>query len=384
MIANQRFSTLLDAFLRDELKPSEVAEFLSLMDEKVLKQRLQTALEEKKYPGLSGVVNLEEKFAEMMGRAKTMEHKETKVVKMFRWKKIVAAASVIALLISSYFIFFNPAKKEKIIAETKGAQRHDADPGTYKAKLTLSDGSSIILDNAAIGELTRQGGTTVINKDGRLVYTNTSNTKEELYNTLSTAKGETYTTTLSDGTKVWLNSASTIKFPVAFNGPGRKVEITGEAYFDVAHNAAKPFTVLANGTEVHDIGTEFNINAYSDEATIKVTLVEGLAKVNLTMLVPGQQAQVNGTAVNVIKNANVAEAIAWKTGFFSFSNADVQTVMRQLSRWYDVEISYEGSITKETFSGKIDRNLSLKNLLDGLTAARIHFRIDGKQLTITP
>ncbi len=196
--------------------------------------------------------------------------------------------------------------------------------------------------------------------------------------------------TLNDGSKVWLNAGSSITYPVAFVGDERKVTITGEAYFEVAKNAGMPFRVKINeSTEIEVLGTHFNVNAYADEASINTTLVEGSVRVTankkVQLLSPGQQAQVNANAINLIKDADVAQVLAWKDGLFSFKDADLPTVMRQLARWYDVEVQYEGAIPEKEFNGKIGKTLTLNQVLRVLTKTHVNYRIEnGNKITIIP
>lgn len=311
----------------------------------------------------------------------------------FFWKW-AAAAILIIVSITGYFTLFNDNRKNDLVHNKEQEKNTipDIAPGQNKAVLILADGSKIVLDSASIGKLPQQGNTVVLNKDGQLVYNGKANSnKEVIYNTLATAKGETYSLTLTDGTKVWLNSASSIRFPVIFIGRERKVEIKGEAYFEVAKNANMPFIVKSGDAEVQVLGTHFNVNAYDDESFIKITLQEGAIKVFASstrtsqLLSTGEQAQVNKKGeIGLIKNADVDAAVAWKNGFFDFNNADLTTVMRQLVRWYDVEVVYEGSVAKREFGGKLGRDLQLSQVLKILEKSEVHFRIEGKKLIVMP
>jgi len=191
--------------------------------------------------------------------------------------------------------------------------------------------------------------------------------------------------TLSDGTKVWLDAGSSIRFPVAFVGNERKVEITGQVWFDVVHNNKMPFKVVAKGIEITDLGTQFNVNAYDDESETKITLLQGEVKVQNTLMKPGEQARISGnSSLRLVRDVDLEEVTAWKDGYFKFNKADVQTVVRQLSRWYDVDVTYTGAIPKGTFTGKIGRNLTLQEVLDGLAFTNDKFRIEGHKLIVLP
>ena len=237
------------------------------------------------------------------------------------------------------------------------------------------------------GQVAKQGGAQIEKlTNGQLVYTPLINKSDKVvFNTLATPRGGQFKLSLPDGSEVWLNAVSSIRYPTAFIGNERKVEITGEAYFEIAHDAAKPFKVIVNGTEVKVLGTHFNINAYNDEATVKTTLLEGIVSLSnaasaVVTLKPGQQAQIgNSRDIKVINNVDIDQEVAWKNGYFSFYKADLQTVMRQIGRWYDLEILYEGKIPERQFGGKIDRNSNATEVLKILEESKVHFRIeDGK------
>lgn len=320
----------------------------------------------------------------------------------WKFRYMMAAAAIIIMVVAGYLLIpggrNKNSHKEPVIVQ----QQNDLPPGKYRARLTLADGSTIVLDSVNTDSLTRQGMATVANKNGKLEY-NTAGTNGKhiasAMNTLTTAKAETYQLMLSDGGKVWLNAQSSIRYPVAFSGDVRKVEVTGEAYFEVApslkvlpngQKVKRPFIVSANGMEVEVLGTHFNINNYSDEAAIKTTLLEGKVKVTkgsaLTVLLPGQQAQLNKQTGQIKKkeNVDVDEAVAWRFGYFQFSDANLQTVLRQLVRWYDVDISYEGKVPEMSFMGKIPRNSNLSNVLKILETNDVHFRIEGKRIIVSP
>ncbi len=322
---------------------------------------------------------------------------ETKIVtiqpkRKLQWKYLAAASVLICILIGGYF--WNNLEKKKDIAKTTTTNnKNDVQPGTEKAVLTLADGTKITLDNTANGAIAQQGNTVVMKEDGLLAYNvdQAKSQKEILYNTLTTAKGEEYKSlVLADGTKVWLNSVSSIRFPTSFITNERIVEITGELYFEVAKNLSKPFKVRVNGMEVKVLGTHFNVNAYSDEAVIKTTLLEGSVKVvngkSLAILIPGQQAQVSKDGkMNVESSVDMDEVTAWKNGRFQFSGAGIEEVMRQIGRWYDVEIEYEGKPKEQHFRGGISRNVEASKVFKMLeTTEAIKFRIDGKKIIVIP
>jgi transmembrane sensor len=317
---------------------------------------------------------------------------ELKEVRTINWKRISAAAALLAVLAtSSYFFFFNKPKQE--IAQTQQTYKNDIAPGGNKAILTLSNGSKIILDSAHIGKLAKQGNTNIQKLDsGMLAYTTLMEKPTEvLYNTLSTPRGGQYQLTLADGSQVWLNSASSIKYPTAFSGNQRNVEITGEAYFEVTKDKNKPFSVTINDMNVEVLGTHFNVNGFNDESAIKTTLLEGAVKItkgtNAVLLNPGQQGILNAEG-NLTKTNDVDldKVMAWKNGWFEFDQTDLTTIMRQVSRWYDLDISYEGNLKDDKFGGRVNKNVPLSDILKSLEANGngVKFKLDGKKLLVQP
>ena len=314
-----------------------------------------------------------------------------------RWKLTAAAASIVLILsLGSYFIF-SPKTIKKEIAKTnipKPSLKNDIAPGGNRATLTLSDGSTIILDSATNGTISKQGNIKVEKlANGLLAYSQNgkqvTENDEAFYNTITTPRGGQYHVTLSDGSQVWLNAASSIRFPVAFKGTERKVEITGETYFEVAKNPAMPFIVKAASTEIEVLGTHFNVNAYDDEAIIKTTLLEGKVKVSVAnqvskFLKPGQQAAINKEGkIGVLDNADIEEVMAWKNGRFQFSSADLKSILRQISRWYNVDIVYKGNVNLH-FTGQLTRNENVSKVFEKLEmTGEVHFRIDDKKIIVS-
>jgi Fe2+-dicitrate sensor, membrane component len=275
------------------------------------------------------------------------------------------AAAILLILLSAggYFLLI----KHQPVLQYSKTLKEDFGPGSNKAILTLSNGRQIILTNAKTGRLAIQGQT-VIRKtaDGEIVYSPSSRSSSVVMNTMSTPRGGQYHLTLSDGTDVWLNAASSITYPVVFTGNDREVIITGEVYFQVAHNTSKPFLVKSGAQTVKVLGTHFNINAYADEASIKTTLLEGSVEVSAVgtrqTIKPGQQTEFENNSLK-ISVADTNEAIAWKDGYFQFVDADIESVMRQISRWYDVDVTFEGPVTKQRFTGRISRLRNISKVL---------------------
>lgn len=303
------------------------------------------------------------------------------------FKYAVAASVVIFITVCGYLLTSRYSQKEELVAI-------DFNPGGNKAVLTLSDGSKIDLDDAKNGNLAVQGNI-VINKttDGKIYYDTSGVASSEtenktLYNTLTTPKGGQYRIVLPDGTKAWLNSVSSISFPTKFNGNERHVKITGEVYLEVAKDKTKPFFVKTGDQLVEVLGTHFNINSYDDEPDIKTTLLEGAVKVHninnnfIITLRPGQQSSSNKEGSIKIKNVDIEQTIAWKNGLFQINDANIETIMRQASRWYDVEIEYEGKIPEKKFTGKIKRDVKASEFLQMLSYFDVNFRIEGRKIII--
>ncbi len=308
--------------------------------------------------------------------------------------RIAASVAIVALL--SLFAWFQyrtvGERTEQRLVQVKEFEKNDVAPGTNKAILTLDDGSEVVLDNSENGTLSKQGSTTIVKpSNGQLLYeTAQASNAKPMYNTVKTPKGGQYQVVLSDGTKVWLNAASSLRFPLVFVGNERKVEMTGEVYFEVAKNPKKPFKVIADKQEVLVLGTHFNVMAYPNEKFIKTTLLEGSVKItkdNRSMVLePNQQAKVgfdNGV-FRAVNDADIAEELAWKDGYFQFNNTSLETIMRQLERWYDVDVQYIGKIPDEHFTGRLPRNTNLSNVLKILSMSQIQFKIEGKNIIITP
>ncbi|MEI6946439.1 FecR family protein [Paraflavisolibacter sp. H34] len=306
-----------------------------------------------------------------------------------RWWKIAAAAAVVGLLLLGASRWWGPGAEKKITAKHIFRDSQDVAPGGQKAVLTLADGSTIVLDDAQNGDLARQGTTKIIKVGGKLDYNQAGTSpKEVLFNTITTPRGGQYQVELPDGSLVWLNAASSLRFPTAFAGRERRVEITGEAYFEITKNAALPFVLAVGGSEVQVLGTHFNVMAYSEEATLKTTLLEGSVKFvsggHTSLLRPGQQAQrTKAGDVNVVSGVNLEEVMAWKNGLFHFEKADIEAVMRQLARWYDVDVEFKNKKAFDPLYAEIPRTSKLSDVLRALElSGSAHFRIEGKKILV--
>ena len=320
--------------------------------------------------------------------------------------RTVAAACCILLLSTAAFYFLRTGSRSGVaLLHVKPAPaKPDVSPGKDGAILTLSNGQQIVLDSAGNGTLLTQGNVRLLNGHGQLSYQHTGAAEKEeiLYNTITTTPGRQYQLVLADGSKVWLNASSSIRFPMSFSGAARTVEMSGEVYFDVARNPSQPFKVLIvppsggrkDGMEVQVLGTQFNINAYTDEAISRTTLLEGSIKIlsrakgKGELLKPGQQGQIDirteDAPIKVVDGADLQEAVAWKEGLFLMKKADIASIMRQVARWYDMEIVYPEGIPAVRISGDIPRDMNLSKLLEVMALSGVHCRIEGKRLVVTP
>ncbi len=306
------------------------------------------------------------------------------------WKVAGVAACLCAMIIAILVIQGRPKKIALVKALPGKAVSDDVKPGGHTAVLTLADGTRILLDSTSNGFVSMQGNTKVMKQQGGVIAYNKENSgRTELsYNTMSTPAGGMYQLILSDGTKAWLNASSSIHFPIEFTTKERRVSITGEVYFEVAKNAGKPFIVTVNKlAEVKVLGTHFNLNAYDNENEIKTTLLEGSISIskgtNSETLTAGQQAQINKNgSIKKLNDVDLEEAVAWKNGKFIFNGTELQEVLRQAARWYNLEVVYEGKIPDDKFSGQVSRSVSLSNLLKWMQWSEVYFKLEGRKLII--
>ncbi|HJY12522.1 MAG TPA: FecR domain-containing protein [Flavobacterium sp.] len=310
---------------------------------------------------------------------------EIKVIRL-PWRKIAVAAGLLLCVGIGSFLVLNKHAASQVVESSEITD--DVIPGKTGAILTLSNGKKIVLDDSKNGQLTNQNNTLVSKTNGGVVY-NAGKDAEIVYNTMTTPKSRQYSLQLADGTKVWLNAFSSITFPTVFSSNTREVKLTGEAYFEVAKDKNKPFKVFVNDIQIKVLGTHFNVNAYGDEDNIKTSLLEGSIlinqKNNTVLLRPGQQAQTEKSGAIVVKNdVNPDEILGWKNGFFYFENASLKVVLDQISRWYDVDVVFEKRVDNRKFEGEIERSLNLSQVLKILEKNKVHFKLEGKVLTVMP
>ena len=394
------YTILLEKFFTNTCSLKEFDELLELSGNEELKAELSITMKDFWTNPLPGNVTpneiLDAKFLELMQEAKIIDIQKPAKPKVPWISAITSYAAAITILfgltIGMYYFFKTPAKNPTQTLTNMPApiEINQILPGGNKAILTLSDGTTIDLANTQNGALATQGNIKINKSNGVISYVNTNNNiPAMLFNIISTPKGGQYKLLLADGTKVWLNAASSLRYPISFNGNKREVELIGEAYFEVASDQSKPFTVSSNDLKVQVLGTHFNINAYENEGFSRTTLLEGSIRINVAnnsqLLKPGQQARVSSlNEIKVINHVETEEVVAWKNETFQFVKSDIYSVMRQIERWYDVEIEYRGNIPTH-FGGSISRNVTLDQVLNILQQTKkVRFEMEGKKVLVFP
>jgi len=306
------------------------------------------------------------------------------------WYRYVAAAAVAAVMaIGIYVYLFQPGRPDTQSGLAATALPDDLAPGGNRAILRLADGTEIVLDERPDGTVAQEGEHAIYKQaDGELVYQPEASEADRdapIFNRLQTPRGGQYHLVLPDGTQVWLNAASTLTYAIGGATRERLVQLDGEAYFEVARDPDRPFRVVSRGHVVEVLGTHFNVNSYPDEPLVRTTLVEGAVRVSAdsdqrpVMLAPGEQALWAEGSPLTVRKVDVAQAVAWKNGKFNFNDSDVATVMRELSRWYDVDVIVEGEQPDITLSGEVYRNTNASNVLDILAFYDLDCRIVNQQ-----
>lgn len=415
-----QFKMLLERYINDQLSSEELTIFIAYLrtynNAGQLEELVDQALQDSSFSGLSDRSKSENIFQKILQQAKSTEAqsipgelsiKTGSHSRLLRWRWVAAASLLISISAISYIVFSKKNQKATYVAAAGKAEKApatDAEPGRNRAVLKLADGQELVLDSAGVGAVARQGHSTVLKTgDGQLAYNTAAEpATETLYNTLSTPRGGQYQLLLPDGSKVWLNAASSLRFPVAFTEKDRVVELTGEAYFEIARLETKsgerrPFIVQSSdrkdnstGWQVEVLGTHFNVMAYANEAAVQTSLLEGSVAFSAAgkptvKIKPIQQAILYKNRKEVqVSNANVINAIAWKEGLFHFISDDIQHIMRQLERWYDVNAVYAGAVPPGHYSGIVSRDSKLSTVLKILEESGLHFKIQDKALTIFP
>ncbi|AOM79484.1 FecR family protein [Pedobacter steynii] len=314
----------------------------------------------------------------------TNDKKKSQQIKL--WLRISAAAAAIFIIVGIGLVL------QKGNQHNKNIFHNDISAGINSATLTLDNGQKIILSNAKSGQLASESGILITKSaDGEITYSikNQTENAANKTNTLSTVNGQTYRLQLPDQSKVWLNAASSIKFPASFAGlKKRKVELTGEAYFEISKDKDHPFIVKTNQQEVQVLGTHFNINSYPDKQNTSTTLLEGSISITnehkqQQLLKPGETTLVNNKEDILVSPADIKSIMAWKNGDFRFNEERIDEIMLKISRWYDIEVTYHGPISKEKFSGKISRDKNISEVLNMLSYSNaVKFIVEGRRVTV--
>ncbi|UAY54185.1 FecR family protein [Arachidicoccus terrestris] len=299
---------------------------------------------------------------------------------LFIWLSI---AAIVIVIIGAFWFLDTGVRQNASQKAQKIAENTNIVPGHTGAELRLANGKTIILDSLKDGVVLQEGDVKIVKENGQLKYIGSAD--QPVYNDVVTDRGRQWQMFLPDGTEVWLNAGSKLHFPISFKGQKQRVvELTGEAYFKVVHNTAQPFKVIAGNQIIEDIGTAFNVTAYEDDHNVKTTLIEGALKVNETLLQPGQQASTDRGGHLKLKQVDTDEITAWMNGQFSLDNVSFEEVMKQLSRWYDVDIQYDGQIPEIRLGGMLDKRSNLSDIIKSLNEYGVHIRLNAKTLIVSP
>ena len=407
------FKQLLDDYRNGKMDAEQRADFEQLLHSMESEQALQQHLDESLMQVEPVVAEETQQYLYERIKENYIKEKPAGRVHFLRnpWLRYAAAIIIIAGL--AVYFWKNEPKKEVHTAAVSKKVRTDVEPGRDGAVLTLADGRRLVLDSLGNGIIATQNGAKVVLSTGALSYDQNGNAAAEIiYNTMHTPKGRQFQLVLPDGTRVWLNAASSIKYPTQFAGNERRVEITGEAYFEVVKNTQMPFIVKVPpsfggagggpGGEVKVLGTHFNINAYEDEDAVKTTLLEGSVSVTpaigpalrreqsameaerAVILKPGEQAVLAraNSPLTIDHSPDIQQVMAWKNGLFNFNGYDIKAVMREIGRWYDLDIVYEAEPEPEEVMGELQRNLTLSQVMKILQKIHVKYRIEGRQLVV--
>lgn len=386
------FTELLDGYEKGTLSSQEMERFFVLLNNKENESLLARSIDNK--------LNAKNAIEPVSTISEAEEQTPGKVANIQRplAYRLIWAAACAGIIWGAVSYFQQKYQKSHSVTLPIAKAENDALPGKNGALLRLADGTAFNLDSAASGLISRQNGADVFLSNGQLNYKRlpaATDTATPTYNTVATPTGRQFQLTLPDATKVWLNAGSSITFPTRFTGRQRQVQISGEVYLEVAPDKNKPFMVtIRDSYTVEVLGTHFNINAYANEQAVRTTLLEGKIKVSPAVpeqtpviLFPGQEVSENQTEkkspLRILKNVNTEKAVAWKNGFFDFEEVSIRELMRQVERWYDIEVRYENGVPDLRFFGKMSRNVTLQGLLKGLKGAGVTFRLTEKQLLIT-
>ncbi|MFN0293661.1 FecR family protein [Pedobacter helvus] len=396
-MSDEKLYQLLREYFGNTISATDCAELLKYLDEGD-KEVTSLAIDEVLQEFKNGPIYSEEQSKKVFNRILTddrfVKHKVKPIVSIkLKWLQYAAAFILIPLAVTYFVLSYHSKNMVEKVNNIANVKMPTTD--TTKVILSTSKGMSIALDsNNKQGGLIDLGGNAITNQasERMLAYENKNSwiAKEAVFHTLSVPRGTNYSVHLPDGTKVWLNSATSLTYPSAFLGKERKVILSGEAYFEVAKNQQKPFVIEANGSAVQVLGTHFNVSSYKDDDDVTTTLLEGSVKVfnkhNSVVLSPGKQAIVAAeNKIIDIKTANTEEVMAWKNGYFVFADADMKSIMKDLARWYNIDVEFRGEVAKQYFGGTFSKKKSLEELLENLEdLGNIQFKIEGRRVIVMP
>lgn len=387
---NERIKYLLEQYFNHAATVEEERELAtwSLADEnrQELELLLKDLWEQTKAGEEMGTGIAKDIFLKIIGKNRAK-------VPIVHWKRLVAAASIIAIIGIGVYFYTSLSKNNSAPAITTVTSKDIPAPAANRAIITLADGSRVYLDSVGDGQLAQQGNIKLMKlSNGQIAYQTASGemVKEIQFNTLTNPKGsKVINMALADGSRVWLNAGSSVTYPVVFVGNERKVELKGEGYFEVAKDPSKKFIVSANSTTTEVLGTHFNINAYEDEEAMRVTLLEGSVIVsnprykNKVTLRPGQQAALDKTDADIkLSRADLDQVLAWKTGFFTFNDLSFDEVMKKIERWYDIKVVYARTIPNINLEGDLSKNTSLNGALEALRFQGVDLKLEGRTVTV--
>lgn len=395
MMNQTEIKTLLKKYISDNLSKEEYLRLAFLIKENNLQPQFESAIEELflEDTTINTAKDKDTFFEKIMEEAERRQDRQR--LQFVKYNRIplkryavYAAACIVCIVAGFYLLWSKKGNSNNSIVINKQVIAKDNE---HKTTLTLANGTTIVLDTILKGNVTGYSNVKVVKlDDNQLVYDSKDAKRSDSlsFNTLKVPRGQLYQLQLSDGTKVWLNSATSLRFPVAFGNASRQVELDGEAYFEVAKDPSKPFIVSAGNMEVSVLGTHFNVMAYKDEGDIRTTLIEGSVKLKSSnkeiLIKPGQQGIFNNSSTYFsVVNTNVDVALAWKNGEFNFQNTDIRTIMRQITRWYDVSVSYAGTVPGVELSGIISKKEKVNQLLEILEATnKVSFSLDENKITV--
>lgn len=396
MITKEEYLALFKKYQRGECTPEEIRLLESFRDDITLPDgEWERSLGEEQEIYSSIKTRLDEHImADRQGEAVVRRP----AIRRSLWWSAAAAVIVIAVGSTLFLKEKQPSKKSQQVAVNKPGNVQPIPPGGDKAYLTMANGTVVDLNDAGKGDITVMDGVQVSKpKEGVLMYRRIDPKTEPLtassgsaYNSITTPRGGQYKVILSDGTKVWLNAASVLKYPAGFSDKERRVELSGEAYFEVARNSKSPFKVQVKGTTVHVLGTNFNISGYNDEKEVKTTLLQGSVKLTSkkseVLLKPGEQGTVSASREAFdVERVDLDEVVAWKNGFFVFNNEDIHSIMKRISRWYDVDVEFADDFKNKNFGGTVSRFNDVSLVLRALElTGSVHFRMEGRKIIVMP